>query len=232
MCNIFVSSFTGPTNRFASMEDSRAPAQSSATITPLDQCGDTQRGLLESLLRHPAGLSVDQLVEKIGVTANAVRQHLTVLERDGLVAHEARPAPRGRPQHIYRLSERGQEAFPRRYRELAEAVMQELGEQLPGEALGRAMRRMGKRAAASFGNDRTPVPGVARLMKHLGYEATATSGNEIVARNCVFHQLARRFPSICEFDLAFMEAATGRKVEHRECMLRGGTCCRFRFTRN
>lgn len=213
------------------MEDPRTALPSSASATLLEERGGTQRALLEALLREPAGLSVDQLVERVGVTANAVRQHLAVLERDGLVAYEARPAPRGRPQHIYRLSERGQEAFPRRYRELAEAVLQELGEQLPGEALGRAMRRMGKRAAADLGTGPVSVPGAARLMKQLGYEAEAASGAEIVARNCVFHQLARRFPAVCEFDLAFMEAATGRKVEHRECMLRGGACCRFRLSR-
>ena len=70
-------------------------------------------------------------------------------------------------------------------------------------------------------------------MKDLGYEAEsrtgARQGEEIVALNCVFHRLAERYPAVCEFDLGFMEAATGRRVEHRECMVRGGHCCRFGF---
>lgn len=213
------------------MPASRArPESSTPPASLLEQCGETQRALLEALLRQPAGLSVDQLVGALGVSANAVRQHLAALQGDGFVAYDVRPAPRGRPQHVYRLSERGQEAFPRRYRELAEAVLEELGDQLPGPALGRAMRRMGRRAAQGLGAERVPVAGVAQLMKQLGYEATAPSGQEIVARNCVFHQLAARFPAVCEFDLAFMEAASNRKVEHRECMVRGGACCRFRFS--
>jgi predicted ArsR family transcriptional regulator len=159
-----------------------------------------------------------------------VRQHLAVLERDELVVYAVQAAPRGRPRHVYRLSERGQEAFPRRYRELAEAVLEELGTHLEGKALAGAMRRMGERAAAGFADEVVPVQGAAQLMKQLGYEATA-AGSEIVARNCVFHQLAKRFAPVCEFDLGFMEAATGRKVEHRECIVRGGTCCRFRFSR-
>ena len=206
------------------------PPNATAT-TPLDQRGDTQRALLESLLHHPAGLTVEQLVNKVGVTANAVRQHLAALESEGFVVYEVRPVPRGRPQHAYRLSDRGQEAFPRRYKELAEVVIEELGEHLQAPALVRAMRRMGKRAAEGLGADRVPVQDTAKLMDRLGYEATATSASEIVAMNCVFHQLARRFPAVCEFDLGFMEAATGRKVEHRECMVRGGACCRFRFSR-
>lgn len=199
------------------------------SVALADQRGPTQRSLLQSLLENPPGLTVDQLVARIGVTANAVRQHLTALSHEGLVGHEARPAPRGRPQHVYRLTPRGREAFPRRYRELAELVLQELSDHLDGAALGGAMRRMGARAARGLGGEALSVEATAGQLKQLGYEAGSRGPHEIVALNCVFHQLAGRFPSVCEFDLGFMEAATGRKVEHRECMLRGGACCRFRF---
>jgi predicted ArsR family transcriptional regulator len=215
------------------MEDAAAvPAETPVTgsSTVLDQYGDTQRRLLEALLYHVTGRSADQLVQEVGVTANAVRQHLGALERDGLVTYDVAPAARGRPQHRYRLSERGREAFPRRYRQLAEAVLLELAAELDEPALARAMRRMGRRAAAvAAGADRASVPATARLMTQLGYEAETRSASEIAARNCVFHQLAQRFPAVCEFDLGFMEATTGRRVEHRECMLRGGACCRFHF---
>ena len=208
------------------MKDSSASRE---RATVLEQRGDTQRSLLEALLHNPAGLSVEQIVDKLGVTANAVRQHLAALEHEGFVGHEVRPAPRGRPRHVYALSPAGREAFPRRYKELAEVVLAELGEHLQGEALARTLRRTGARAAKALAAGRAPVGDTARLMKDLGYAATPASANEIVARNCVFHELAERFPAVCEFDLGFMEAATGRKVEHRECMVRGGAVCRFRF---
>jgi predicted ArsR family transcriptional regulator len=206
------------------------PASPRDRATVLEQRGDTQRNLLQALLEHPDGLTVDGIVEELGVTANAVRQHLAALERDGFVAHEARPAPRGRPQHVYALSAHGRETLPRRYKELAEVVLAEHGEHLRGDALARTMRRTGARAARTLEAEHAPVAETARLMKRLGYAAKAASPHEIVARNCVFHELAQRFPAVCEFDLGFMEAATGRKVEHRECMVRGGAVCRFRFT--
>jgi predicted ArsR family transcriptional regulator len=162
-----------------------------------------------------------------------VRQHLTVLERDGLVCHEAVPAPRGRPQFLYQLTQQGQEMFPRRYRELAEAVLAELAETLGPEALDRAMRRMGEQAAKAANLVDVPTTVTGRVMQQLGYEAKARTsaehGDEIVARNCVFHKVAQRYPAVCQFDLGFMEAATGRTVEHRECMLRGNAVCRFGF---
>lgn len=199
--------------------------------SPIEHRGDTQRRLLETLQRFPTGRSVENLTSDLGVTANAVRQHLTVLERDGLVCHEAVPAPRGRPQFIYQLTEQGQEIFPRRYRELAESVLAELAETVGAEALNRAMRRMGERAAQSANLSQVSPATTARLMQQLGYEAKARSssdgGDEIVAHNCVFHKLALRFPAVCQFDLGFLEAATGRSIEHRECMIRGNTVCCF-----
>jgi predicted ArsR family transcriptional regulator len=51
----------------------------------------------------------------------------------------------------------------------------------------------------------------------------------VEAYNCVFHALARAHPEVCRFDLAFMEAASGRPVQHLECLVRGGHACRFRL---
>jgi predicted ArsR family transcriptional regulator len=69
-------------------------------------------------------------------------------------------------------------------------------------------------------------------MTELGYDARsaiAARVPEIQARNCVFHHLAQQHPSVCRFDLALLARASGRRVEHAECMLRGGKVCRFRF---
>lgn len=210
------------------------PTRQMTSLTLLDQCGDTQRRLLETLLHAPQGTSVDQLVEELDISTNAVRQHLASLERDGLIERAGTQRTGGRPQLLFVLSGAGHEAFPRRYRQLAEDLIEEVGSVIGSQALESSMRRMGTRAGGQVkaGNLAT-IEETAVAMKQAGYEASATSdkrsGPEIVAHNCVFHSLAARFPAVCQFDLAFMEAATGRKVEHRECMVRGGQVCRFGF---
>ncbi len=98
------------------------------------------------------------------------------------------------------------------------------------------MRRMGTKAGKSVvaaAGRRGTVESTAAAMLEAGYEAEVNPRDkaEIVAHNCVFHQLAARFPEVCQFDLAFMESVTGRKVEHRECMVRRGQVCRFGFKR-
>jgi predicted ArsR family transcriptional regulator len=70
-------------------------------------------------------------------------------------------------------------------------------------------------------------------MDQLGYNARAAVASDrapvIEADNCVFHELAMKNPDICQFDLAMMGTLTDSKVDHQECMARGGNICRFKF---
>lgn len=201
--------------------------------SPLNQYGSTQRQMLETLLHAPGGATVEHLVGEVGITTNAARQHLTALERDGLVMRAGTQPSGGRPELLYSLSPSGREVFPRRYRQLAESLIEDVGAAIGPEALEAAMRRMGARAGAEAASGRpASLADTAKAMRAAGYEAEVTgdAAPEIVAHNCVFHRLAERFPAVCKFDLAFMAAATGQTVEHRECMVRGGQVCRFGFT--
>ena len=70
------------------------------------------------------------------------------------------------------------------------------------------------------------------LLDSLGYEAVPARSDgewQVEAFNCVFHALAKQNPQVCKFDLAYMEGATGRRVHHMECIVRGGGVCRFRI---
>lgn len=200
--------------------------------SPISQYGSTQQRMLETLLHAPSGATVEHLVGETGITTNAVRQHLSTLERDGLITRSGTQPSGGRPELLYSLSPSGREIFPRRYRQLAEGLIEDVGEAIGADALDAAMRRMGERAGAQVAS-RGPasLADTARAMRSAGYEAelVGDAAPEIVAHNCVFHRLAERFPAVCQFDLAFMQAATGQAVEHRECMVRGGQVCRFGF---
>jgi predicted ArsR family transcriptional regulator len=45
---------------------------------------ESTRGRIVALLRR-TGLTVDELAQELGLTANGVRAHLATLERDGIV---------------------------------------------------------------------------------------------------------------------------------------------------
>jgi predicted ArsR family transcriptional regulator len=106
----------------------------------------------------------------------------------------------------------------------AAARLAELGRSVGG----RLAQRMPKAAGKS-----ERVASTTDAMSGLGYEARVVvtkNDLEIEAQNCVFHQLAMKYPEICKFDLALLSGATGQNVEHRTCMARGDSKCCFHFT--
>lgn len=206
----------------------------------LEILGDRQKQLLQRLLKDKTGLTVDELSQELKITRNAVRQHLAALESDGLVALGTTRPSGGRPQQLYVLTAKGKEVFPRHYSWFAQLVVESVKREHGAEGLHERLGAIGAGVGAQL---RTQNPGLktraqrverlAALMDQLGYNArntgAAVKAPVIEADNCVFHELAMKNPEICHFDLAMMGTFTDSKVDHQECMARGGNVCRFRF---
>ena len=198
--------------------------------------GRTQQDLLSALLYQPAGMSIDNLASHLSVTRTAIRQHLSALERDGLIVRgDTRPTGR-RPEQLYLLSATGRELFPRQYQLLADLLIGEVAEVIGHDNLVRLMRSLGRKLAAGMAQQVVGEEQIVEHMNHAGYEAEVffrSSGEkEIVAHNCVFHHLAESHPEVCELDLALIGALGEGDVEHLECMVREGKVCRFRLSVN
>ena len=99
------------------------------------------------------------------------------------------------------------------------------------------LQELGSTVAATQASMRTEsgealARALAQRLDALGYEALPARHSDdwqVEAFNCVFHALAKQHPQVCQFDIAYMEATTGRRVHHMECMVRGGQVCRFRL---
>lgn len=204
----------------------------------LRQLGSTQQKLLRSLLAAPQGASVETLCSALGVTHNAVRQHLTALIVAGFIERGLAQPTGGRPQARYMLLPAGRELFPRNYGLIANGVLEHLyasaGKPGVQALLAEVGHQLGLAAAERINTADTDevATALAEQLDALGYEAQAVRRDgetQVEAYNCVFHALAKAHPDVCRFDLAFMEAATGRPIQHMECLLRGGHACRFRI---
>lgn len=205
----------------------------------IEATDSTQRALMRTLLHNKGGLTVQALAQALDISRNAVRQHLTSLERDGLVAKGMTQPSGGRPEQLYVLTNEGNERFPRQYSWFSELLLQMLQVQPSGAGLNEKLAEMGRTVAASLkarlvdesGSTRR-ISAIAEIMQELGYDAVAKTGNGgqlIEAHNCVFHKLAVKCPEVCSFDIALLSASSGCRVEHRSCMVRGGDACRFHF---
>src|SRR3972149_9639029 len=101
-------------------------------------------------LRRRGRATVKDLDAHLALTSTGVRQHLTVLEREGLVeAHEERGHV-GRPALVYRLTEEGDALYPKAYDELANILLDELREMAGGQALQTLLRRAAARLAEPY----------------------------------------------------------------------------------
>ena len=203
----------------------------------LRHLGPTQQALLRHLLQHPDGVGVEALCERLRISHNAVRQHLTALGGKGWVERCTPQPTGGRPQARYRLATAGHALFPRNYGLIAGALMEGAFERLGTEGGRELLVALGHQLGSAEPPPSTDDPGVvatalAERLDRMGYEAVATDRGgaaQIEAFNCVFHSLAARNPDVCRFDLAFMEAASGHRIHHMECIVRGGHVCRFRI---
>ncbi|HEY4318308.1 MAG TPA: HTH domain-containing protein [Herbaspirillum sp.] len=209
----------------------------------LEMIGPRHKEFLELLIRNKTGLTVENFSGSLGITRNAVRQHLATLETHAMVAKSATRPSGGRPEQLYVLTEKGAGFFPRQYswfaQLLIETVEQEVGEEQLGERLAAMGEKVAKgllAGAAPQGDLPAQVRKLAGVMEDIGYkiDRDAPADKEgmpiIEAGNCVFHDLAKKQPHVCRFDLALLSTFTDGKVVHEECMVKGGNVCRFKFT--
>jgi predicted ArsR family transcriptional regulator len=215
------------------------PARNQPLETAAQVGGSTQQSLLRALLRNKVGLTVDALAQGLGISRNAVRQHLSALERDGLVTRGKTRSSGGRPEQLYILTNEGQERFPRRYSWFSEMLLLLLQAEDGAAGLEEKLSQLGRatglsmkpRLAGESGSAKR-IAAIASIMQELGYDAAAKieAGQQLIeAHNCVFHELAAKCPQVCSFDIALLSAASECRVEHRTCMVRGGDACRFHF---
>src|SRR5690348_6455791 len=105
------------------------------------------RGRVILLLRR-GSRTVNELAAELGLTDNAVRTHLTGLERDGLVQPSGtRPSTR-KPHITYGLTPEAEWLFPKMYGPVLRHLLDVLAKHLPARKVGEVARAVGRRVAA------------------------------------------------------------------------------------
>lgn len=212
-------------------------------MSALSTIGQRQQLLLKAIQRSEVGLTADALAKELLISRNAVIQHIASLEGNGLIENSSLSSTGGRPSRLYTLTDRGQELFPRHYALFSNLLVSWIRQKLGDKKLKSGLIDLGKQIAREYQGRvdshstlTNKVSEVTNIMQELGYDASLgkKTGNtsEIVASNCVFHKLAEEYQDICQLDLSLMSTLLNADIEHKECMVRGGQCCRFKVSRN
>ena len=166
--------------------------------------------ILNRLQRRPA--TVDQLSTELGVAAAAIRRHLEILQRDRLVTYEPVRQKPGRPEHLYSLTEEGQEFMPKRYHLLLQRILQGLtangngnGDAAVRALLAQVARTMVDeyRARAPEGEELDPVALLRRILDDEQFAPdveASPEGVQVTLHNCPYRGVANHSSAICSLD--------------------------------
>lgn len=193
----------------------------------------TKRALLDLVVRQEQ--TAEQLAEKLGVSATAVRQHLGTLAGLGLVARRKAGTRGGRPAFLYRLSELGRRAYPKRHdllvRELVAALIAREGEERTLAIVTEAAKHLAENVEGEIGSGSAErIEAIAGWLEaEFAWEADLEripgGGLRFVVHRCPFQAVSAVHPTVCgAFFRALLEGMTGAgPFDHRP--LGDGVCC-------
>jgi predicted ArsR family transcriptional regulator len=193
----------------------------------------TTRGRIVLLVRRSAR-TVDELTRLLGLTRNAVREHLATLERDGLVQRSGVRRGDGKPAHLYALAPEAAELFARGYAPVLHGVLDELAGRLAPEALEALLRGVGHRLAGGRpiprGGVRERVAAGVALLNALGglAEVRETDGVLVIEGwSCPLASVVVDHPQLCRVPEALLTDLIGLPVQER-CERREPPRCIFK----
>jgi predicted ArsR family transcriptional regulator len=201
-----------------------------------DRFFQTTRGKIVTELRRRGSASATDLARAFGLSPNAVRQQLTVLERDGLVAET--PVRRGptKPTFEFSLTPEAEKLFPQGYDKMLTAVLRELRSQFGTAGVERIFEGLSRRAidrARETVTAADPEQRVAQLTEMLRKSGVVAEYNlmdggfVLHEHTCPYSSAAKEHPEVCQVIHQVIDETIGGQHEQTESLAHGGRECRF-----
>lgn len=192
---------------------------------------NSTRGKLVGLLRRSSH-TVEELAEQLGLTDNAIRAQLTVLERDGLVQQQGQRRSRSKPAMVYALTPTAEERFPKAYGLVLHQLLETLADHLTAEEIDRLIRTTGRRLAALWPSSQgEPAPRLERalaLLDALGGLAELEQGeNTSIIRGyrCPLAAVVPGHPEVCHLLGTMLSEVIGTSVQEQCDGRKPAPCC-------
>lgn len=181
--------------------------------------------------------------KRLDITTMAVRQHLSVLQGEGVVEFTDERRKIGRPARVWRLTPKANDRFPDSHAELVVDLLQAIQRASGDEGLERLTAERTRRQVESYrarmpSQDRPPeerVAALASIRREEGYMAECQRLREgeieLAENHCAIFKAAQFCPKLCGSELTLFREVLGDRftVERIEHMPSGDRRCAYRI---
>ena len=191
----------------------------------------TSRGqVLVALRRGPR--TVDELARPLGLTRNAIRSHLAILERDGLVQSTLTRRGSSKPSSLYELAPAAEQLFSQAYAPVLRQLLNVLREQLPEGGLDDVLHEVGRRMAhdqdLAEADLQQRLARALAMLDQLGGVAEAEIRGEMAvihSYSCPLLATVPAHPELCHMTEVLLEQVLGAPVREQCDRSHPPRCC-------
>ena len=208
----------------------------------LAEIGRTQRLEILNSLKRTKGMSVNELVETMGMSYMGIKQHCVTLARDGYLDTWRRPQKMGRPEMVYRLTERSHDLFKSDSNEftleLLKSIREIYGPNGPEKLLYNVFERKMKMLKSKAKGDSVfeRAKWLARIRDNEGYMAQFVNGEtngaspHVLEYHSPILNLLEQYPIVGRLEETLFESVLGTNVRREETRTSGLYECAFYFS--
>ena len=207
----------------------------------ISEIGRTQRLDIINSLKRTKGMSVNELVDKMGMSYMGIKQHCITLHRDGYLDTWRRPQKMGRPEMVYRLTRRTHDLFQADSHQftldLLKAAEEIYGPNAPEKLLYSIFKKKTAALKAKTRGDTVAdrAKWLAQVRDGEGYMAQFNNNNNrdggphILECHSPILNLVEEYPIIGRFEQDMFEALLGTRVRRQVIRNSGLYECAFQL---
>lgn len=200
------------------------------------ETGSATRNQILLRLKKAGPQTVEELADNLDMSSMGIRQHLTVLERDGYITHRQIRRHIGRPKYQFALTPGAETVFPKSYANFATDILSEI-ESTEGTA--RVVELIAGRATRHYESQqervRQPtltgrIQALTKLLTDDGSLPELTSADgyfQLAIHNCNIIDIAQRYPQACQKEKSEFSKLLGTNVIMESSQASGDFECRF-----
>jgi len=206
-------------------------------ISPMNQrllaeIGRTQRLEILNSLKRTKGMSVNELVDKMGMSYMGIKQHCLTLQRDGYLDTWRRPQKMGRPEMVYRLTRRSHDLFPADSNEVTLELLRSICDIYGANAPEKLLYNVFEKRTAAL-NVLERAKWLAKVRDSEGYMAqflpSEKDGPQILECHSPIFNLLEKYPIIGRLEQDMFDGVLGTSVRREETRTSGLYECAFYF---